>query len=386
MSNKIFDDLERKQKHVKQIIGIFGNGKLLDDSQCSAEFRDFLSKVQVSSLKRYADECQKAGKDFEYRGQALQDIVNEVGRRLNFQVENGRYAGRQNQSNYDGIWELDVEYKLLVEVKTSNIHNISLDKISSYRDELIKAGKLLREQSGILIVVGSVTGDLASQIKGSKHSWDMRYITVSALFKLLEFMEKTSTPGIMKQIEKILIPKEYICLDRIADIVISTAEDFQKQNEDDNIEEDDIEKEVKRIDSDKLREECIDKIQMEKEKEWGKTKFIKKLKTSWIDKDKKINLVCLVSKKHIKNPYYFFAFQEYYKEFLKEAEDSYIALVCASKENILIIPSDDFLKLTDNMHLSSKRTCRMVRICENGEKFSLILKTKKEMDLTQYKI
>lgn len=386
MSNKIFDSLEAEGKHVKQIIGILGDGKLLDGSQCSAEFRDFLSKVQVSSLKRYADECQKAGKDFEYRGQALQDIVNEVGRRLNFQVENGRYAGRQNQSNYDGIWELDVEYKLLVEVKTSNIHNISLDKISSYRDELIKAGKLLREQSGILIVVGSVTGDLASQIKGSKHSWDMRYITVSALFKLLEFMEKTSTPRIMKQIENILIPEEYICLDRIADIVISAAEDFQKQNEDDNIEEDDIEKEVKRIDSDKLRKECIDIIQRKREKVWGKTRFINRLKTSYEDKHEKINLVCLVSKKHAKNPYYFFAFQKYYREFLKEVEDSYIALVCGSNKNILIIPSDYFLELTEKMNFSTKKSCRLVRVSEEKQKFSLILKTKKEIDLTQYKI
>jgi hypothetical protein len=34
----------------------------------------------------------------------LQDIVNEIGKRLGYEVQNGRYQGVVNQSGFDGLW------------------------------------------------------------------------------------------------------------------------------------------------------------------------------------------------------------------------------------------------------------------------------------------
>lgn len=35
----------------------------------------------------------------------MQDIVNELGRRLEYKAENGRYQGVRNSIGFDGLWE-----------------------------------------------------------------------------------------------------------------------------------------------------------------------------------------------------------------------------------------------------------------------------------------
>ena len=78
-----------RQKHVQQIIAFAGDGKLLDGSEASSEFRDFLAQIPSDLLGRYADECLSGS--FTDSGYVLQDIVNEIGRRLGFTVTDGRY-------------------------------------------------------------------------------------------------------------------------------------------------------------------------------------------------------------------------------------------------------------------------------------------------------
>jgi hypothetical protein len=51
---------------------------------------------------------------------------------------------------------------------------------------LITSGQLKEDQSSILIVVGREdTGDLEAQIRGSRHAWDVRLISVDALLRLM---------------------------------------------------------------------------------------------------------------------------------------------------------------------------------------------------------
>src|SRR3972149_8905105 len=86
-------------KTVSQIIGFAGNGRLLDGNLTSTEFREFLSVIAASDLKSYANECLE--ESFQDSGFALQDIVNEIGRRLGGKVENGKYRGKQNETGHD---------------------------------------------------------------------------------------------------------------------------------------------------------------------------------------------------------------------------------------------------------------------------------------------
>jgi hypothetical protein len=87
---------------IQQIVGICGDGNLRDNSTCSAQLREYLALQTSSRLSAYAHFCLEDG--FTNSGFVLQDIINEVGRRLGYEVQNGRYRGVSNQSGFDGLW------------------------------------------------------------------------------------------------------------------------------------------------------------------------------------------------------------------------------------------------------------------------------------------
>ena len=80
-----------KKRHIRQVIAFAGDGKLIDDGATSEEFREFLAHIPSDVLVRYSDEC--LAEAFPDSGLALQDVVNEIGRRLGFTVTNRRYRG-----------------------------------------------------------------------------------------------------------------------------------------------------------------------------------------------------------------------------------------------------------------------------------------------------
>ena len=148
-----FDD-----KHVRQVLSFAGSGKLTNGSRTSIEFRSLLSHIPSRILTRYADEC--LAEKLEQGGLALQDVVNEIGRRLGFQVEDGRYTGAQGESGHDGLW-LHEHNAIVVEVKTSSTFSFSLATLAGYRSQLVSTGRISEEKSSILIVVGRYeTGEL----------------------------------------------------------------------------------------------------------------------------------------------------------------------------------------------------------------------------------
>src|SRR5262249_18174744 len=96
--------------------------------------------------------------------------------------------------------------------------------------------------SSILFVVGrSDTGDLEAQIRGSRHAWDVRLISVDSLFRLVVLKESVDNPQIIQQICEILIPKEFTRLDHIVDIVFLAAEDAKEESDEVEILPDQIE-------------------------------------------------------------------------------------------------------------------------------------------------
>ena len=71
----------------------------------------------------------------------LQDLINELGRRLDYQVTNGRYQGTVNSIGHDGIWLSPEGHTIIAEVKTTDAYRISLDTIAGYKYKLIDAGR-----------------------------------------------------------------------------------------------------------------------------------------------------------------------------------------------------------------------------------------------------
>ena len=161
-------------KQVKQIIAFAGSGRLGDGSVASREFREYLALVPSEVLASYAGECL-AEKKFSESGFALQDVVNQLGRRLGFEVEDGRYRGSVSSLGYDGLWKSPTGHHIVVEVKSSATFKIDLDNIAGFRRGLMREGRVNEENSSILIIVGSEdTRELEAQIRGSRHAWDIR--------------------------------------------------------------------------------------------------------------------------------------------------------------------------------------------------------------------
>jgi hypothetical protein len=76
---------------VQQVVALCGDGRLRDNTICSSEFREYLSEVPSEKLFRYIETCLQSS--FESSGYVLQDLVNELGRRLDYKVQNGLYQG-----------------------------------------------------------------------------------------------------------------------------------------------------------------------------------------------------------------------------------------------------------------------------------------------------
>ncbi len=331
-------------KSLSQILSFAGDGKLKDSNATSTEFRELLEQVPSKLLSRFADNC--LSDKFDDSGFALQDIINQIGVRLGFEVEHGLYRGKQNDIGFDGIWTSKDGHRIVVEVKTTDAYRINLDIIAEYRNKLSNDSRLDKLRSSILIIVGRQdTGDLEAQIRGSRHAWDIRLISTDSLLKLLGLKETLNDAKTIQQINELLKPREYTRIDRLIELIFETSKDLQL-DEIDEITEEDSPKEKKRRkpNEDKttpvsFHEECLIKVQNNL-----KINLIKQSRISYKTKNSSIGLICAISKTHMsgQNEKYWFAFHPHQKDFLSEFPTSYISLGCGSSDSTFLIPYSDF--------------------------------------------
>jgi hypothetical protein len=213
---------------VQQILALCGDGKLTDGSECSRDFREYLQIAKSSDLIKYVQSCLQS--PFERSGNVLQDVVNELGRRLEYSVENGLYQGRVNAIGFDGLWSDATGHTLVVEVKTTDAYRINLDVIGGYREDLIQDGKVTSSSSIALVVGRQDTGDLEAQVRGSRHAWTVRIISADALGKLVMLKESAELASATK-IHELLVPFEYTRLDKIIEIAFTVAEEASEAAE-----------------------------------------------------------------------------------------------------------------------------------------------------------
>jgi len=377
-----------KNKTVQQILAFSGEGKLKDNSSTSFEFRKLLDIIPSQLLTDYGKECLAIS--FQDSGFVLQDIVNQIGVRLGFEVENGFYRGKKNDIGYDGIWKSNSGYHIVVEVKTTDAYRINLNTHSKYREELITANRINKNNSSILIIVGRQdTGDLEAQIRGSRHAWDIKLLSFDSLIKLLVLRESINDRRTLQQINEVLKPFEYTRIDKLIDLIFLTSQDIQLSEET----EDEIEsiatkvvegKEVKekRFTPVNFHDECIEKIE-----DHLNLNFIKQTKISYETKNKEIGIICAISKEHKqgKNVKYWFAFHPHQDEFLKEYRKAYVAYGCGSANQTFLIPYKKFRDLVANMWTTEKedRMYWHVVIHKRGKKFQLAQPNNKKENLLE---
>ena len=373
---------ELKSKKVKQIIAIAGNGDIKDDSETSLEFRSFLKFLPSELLISYANECLE--ESFTNSGFVLQDIINEVGARIGYTVENGRYRGIKGEIGFDGIWTSPIGHKLLIEVKTTDAYRIDLDTISNYRNEIIKKNDLNDEDISILMVVGrNDTGGLEEQVRGSKHAWNIRLISVDSLLKLVLLKDKIDDPNVYNKLFDLLIPREYTKLDKIIEILFFTSHDdsdIDNENDEDLFE---IEKTTNKKDKKfipvKFRDLCIEVIE-----KYFNEPFERKSFGLFISNKTKKRILCSISREYDKgnNKFgYWFSIHPYQKEYLEQTElSSYVALGCGSEKEILLFESSELFIYIDKMNKTERNNKHFwhVRVNKKDDKYFLILK--KEFD------
>jgi hypothetical protein len=138
-------------KRLDQLIAFAGNGKLTDGGSTCLELRELLSAAPTTLLDLLKEEALQLR--YEGFGFVLQDLINEVGKRLGFTVQSGRYRGRSGEDGHDGVWRSRDGHLLLVETKTSSSHRIELRRLAEGRQRFISENCLNAELVSTLIAI-----------------------------------------------------------------------------------------------------------------------------------------------------------------------------------------------------------------------------------------
>lgn len=327
--------------HLDQVVAMAGNGVLRDYSPCSEELREYLAQIKSSKLATYIDYCLSSA--FQRSGMVLQDLVNELGRRLDYKVTNGRYHGTANTVGFDGVWLSPEGHALVVEVKTTDAYRISLETIANYREKLLNA-KSVSNPSSILIVVGREdTGELEAQVRGSRHAWDIRLISADSLIKLVQLKENAEDPETDRKIRSLLTPMEYTRLDQVIDVVFTTAKDVEtasvaEEQSDTTERRNAVNRDVQApIEKAKGGWEFTDSHLLQGKREDLVTQFgrdrginlVRKSRAVYWDNTHATRLVCTISKRYPRTGYpYWYAYHPQWDEFLADGQDSFFILGC----------------------------------------------------------
>ena len=171
-------------------------GKLDDtpgDDTPRARFRRHLAREmsEPGRIRDYVEECLRNTGDQYNR--ALQDLVNQIGSLMEFEVTPGRYQGTRNEIGFDGLWRSPSGFCIVAETKTTEIYAIKTTTLVGYIDELIAAGKITHWDEAMgLYVVGRPDPELnqlANAIVAQKRTHQLRIISANSLLSLLELMQ-----------------------------------------------------------------------------------------------------------------------------------------------------------------------------------------------------
>ena len=376
-----------RDKRVHQLIAFCGDGKLTDGGTGSTEFRTFLSHISTDLLSRYAEDC--LAQSFADSGLALQDCVNELGARLGASVTPGRYRGVQGQPGFDGVWLFPDGFGIIVEVKTTDTYRIDLNKVAAYRSMLVAGGKVSLDQSSVLIVVGRQdTGDLEAQVRGSRFAWDIRLVSIDALFHLLRIKEEVDDPEMMSRIHQVLRPREFTRLDDIVDLLFRTAEDVRQEDPEpppvSDVPAARLSADAPKFVPVAFHQPCIERLEQH-----FACSLVRRSRSTFTSPDGSHAVTCIVSKEHNpeSQPNYWFAFHPHQRDFLRNHPNAFAALGCGSPRQVLLVPAADFLSWIEGMWITQRDDRFYWHVVVYRDAAAFILHRKKgeaRVDLTKY--
>lgn len=370
-------------KRVEQLISFAGEGRLRDGNSTTEEFRALLKVVSSDVIGKWLDEClEDRFPDF---GFVLQDTVNEVGRRLNFEVTHGVYRSHSTEG-YDGLWRVPRGRAIVVESKSSTSYSIKLQRISEYREQAAPQLGVRSEDISILIVVGSEdTSEFEAQVRGSRFAWDIRLLGVKSLLRLLKLKEALDDPKVERQIQEILFPQEFTRLDRIIDLVFATAEDAQEGETEETPEDVDAEDPATETPRANFHAEILPRL----EGHFGKP-LVKRSRVQWAPPDDSLLLSCQVSKRFTKgNADFWFGLKRTTRESLQEHKNSFCAFGLGSPERVVLVPFAVLARYLDGMFTSPNQNGGVLHwhvrfVNTSGGVALLVDRDQRPVDVTEY--
>lgn len=328
---------------VDVIVKMAGDGNLRDQSPCADELRQYLSVAPVESLFDYARQC--LDKAFPESGLALQDVVNELGRRLDFDVENGLYRGKPSAIGYDGIWRAGGEPDLIVEVKTTDYVAIDLKTQAGYKERLLASEQVTKDASTLIVVGREDTGALEAQIRGSRYAWEMRLISVESLIRLVQIKEKSDDATTVRQIRQLLQPFEYTKIDRIIDVIFTTAVNVESQQQIEQESPTVVEGSAGEKEPGKQIRTNLDQLNAKRQHAveafavLNGQELVRRSATLFSSPDKRFRVCCAVSKRYDSTyqPYWY-AYHPKWDEFLADGNEAYFIISCMDREEAFAVP------------------------------------------------
>ena len=375
-----------------RIVNMAGNGVLSDGNETSVELKQYFSEIDPEKLAEYAKHCLVSG--FDKSGFVLQDVINEIARRLDFVVTNGRYQGTRNDIGFDGIWSNGID-DFVVEIKTTDAYLIDLDTPDNYRSQLFES-KVVNKDAICLIVVGrneKQSKALEMQLRGSRHAWSMRIISVDALIKLMLVNSSTSSKEMTEKIHTILKPFEYIKVDKIVDVLFTATEEKNSDVEVFNTPElENTSESSIRVASSKdlIAEKRISAIEHLTKK--LNTNFIKRRQTFYADQSGEVHVSIAVSKNYnngVGNGVYWYGYHKRQSDYLSKAKFAYMVYGMLDRSESYAIPFKDIEKWKMHMDFSEpegRERYWHIRIFEKPNGLVLKLNDGSEILLNEYKI
>jgi hypothetical protein len=384
-----------EQFSIEQIVISAGDGSLKDDSLCSSELRAFLSQVSTSKLRQYVEKCLST--PLNKGGLVLQDLINELGRRLEYTVENGRYQGVAGKNNFDGFWLSNEGHAIVVEVKTTDTYRISLETIVGYLSKFRVSGRILGTASMLIVTGREDTGELEAQVRGSRHAWDIRLISTDALIRLVQLKEESESAETGIKIRSLLTPREYTRLDAMIDVMFTTTKDVVSAVEAGLSVDDETESPVQVVHekSDGTSGwEFTDRTLLQGKRNEvfralalrEKTVLIAKSLATYWNADHTVRAVCTISKRYTSRQHpYWYAYHPRWQTFLDEASRSFIVFACMDKQAAYAVPADVMHKHLPALRTTDDKYWHVdLSDAEDGHVEMFLAKTREMVSLTPY--
>ncbi|NLI98446.1 EVE domain-containing protein [bacterium] len=179
---------------LSQILNLVGK---LDDASngnsARERFRSYLIKnvTKVNQFRDYIGECLRESGD-QYN-KALQDLVNQLGYYLGFEVTFGRYKGASGEVGNDGLWKSPTGYYIVIEVKTTDAYVIKTDTLLNYINNLVSDNVIPPKAPTLgLYVVGRPDAKLQQLENDIIHFGRQNQLRVISIDSLLSLVEMKS--------------------------------------------------------------------------------------------------------------------------------------------------------------------------------------------------